>query len=151
MTAKSPQHRLYVYRVKSKEQIQKGRSLRAAESFIKIGMTSQVKIADRFDLYPDGFVEFYSRSLLTSQKFETRKHLFEVEQTIHRALRKYRYYPRHKFSGHTECYVATPESRKLIKSLIWAARITHTPGTKVLKAINSKTKDRAVQAVKLIK
>lgn len=138
-------HRLYVYRVYS--QIPEGSKKKPEEKFIKIGLTSQDKISDRFTKYPDGFVENYSRSLMTSQKFTTREHLFEVEQAIHASLKRYRYKPKHRFSGWTECYVNSEESRKAIKSIIWAARMKHTPNTKVLKNVNERTRKKALRVI----
>lgn len=138
-------HRLYVYRVSTK--IEKDSKKRPEEKFIKIGLTSQAKISERFTKFPDGMVKHYSRSLMSSQKFTSRAHLFEVEQAIHAALKRFKYVPKNRFSGWTECYVNTESSRKAIKAILWAARIKHTPNAKVVRQINERTRKKALKVI----
>jgi hypothetical protein len=102
------------------------------EKFIKIGMTSQDKIVERFTKFPDAFVERYDFSLMTSQKLESRKLLFDVEQELHAKLKQFRYTPSVRFSGYTECYVSTPASIKAIKAAIWELREKYAPDCKVM-------------------
>ena len=139
-------HRLYVYRVYSKG-FDRTKKRNPEEKFIKIGLTSQTNISDRFTKFPDGMEEHYSRSLMTSQKFSTRAHLFDVEQSIHAALKKFKYVPKNRFSGWTECYVNTEASRKAIKAILWAARLKHTPNTKVVKQISERTRKKALRVI----
>ena len=144
-------HRLYVYRVKSKSKIQlkaEGKTVPldyVAEKFVKIGMTSQSKIVERFTKFPDAFVENYTFTLLTSQKFETRGRLFDVEQELHASLKGLRYTPRHRFSGWTECYMGTVDSIKQIKAAIWAMREKHSPNCKALKQKTGFARMKAAQ------
>lgn len=135
-------HRLYIYRVTSKMKFKvDGSKTKKPEKFIKIGLTSQSKIIDRFQKYPDGMVENYTLSLLSSQQFPDRKTLLEAEQLLHKFLKKYSYKPKFHFSGYTECYISTPESKKEIKKALWNIRLTYTPNT-------SRVKQRLTQSKK---
>lgn len=147
-------HRLYVYRVKTKSKSSYRKEGKAVpsdyfvEKFIKIGMTSQDKIVERFTKFPDAFVERYSFSLMTSQKFETRKRLFDVEQELHKNLAKYRYTPKVRFSGYTECYISTPDSIKAIKEAVWEIRKKYAPNCAVLKQKTAHARMKASHAKK---
>lgn len=138
-------HRLYVYRVQSKAKVKKGRHKRPAERFLKIGITSQERIADRFEKYPDAFDAYYKKSLLTSQRFNTREQMLVAEQHLHRALIEFRHNPTHRFSGYSECYAQS--AKFIIKSAISAMRLKYTPTAPMAKMLSEKSKKRIARGL----
>lgn len=69
------------------------------ESFHKIGVT--VSIEDRIkSLTSSG----YKCDLIQSVRYPSMLHAFRIEQSIHSRLRKFRYIPKIKFGGYTECF-----------------------------------------------
>lgn len=81
------------------------------EVFIKIGMTSKT-VYKRFSKskIPYRYKEVYS--IVGDSKF-----IFDIEKSLHRLLRKYKYKPKISFAGQTECFTTIKPIEKLLKEL----------------------------------
>jgi len=66
------------------------------EIFIKVGYTT-MKIKNRFYNLP------YKYKVIKTVEIN-KMALFEYEQAIHNLVKEYKYYPKIKFDGYTECY-----------------------------------------------
>jgi hypothetical protein len=86
---------IYLFRVKH----YKGKKKELYDEFLKIGFCSQPHLESRIAYMPQCFKVEVLQSLI----FE-KSEAYHLEQMLHNGLRQWKYKPRHKFAGSTECY-----------------------------------------------
>jgi len=69
------------------------------ESFYKVGISTN--IVSRFRAYSP----YKVKKILVLEKYTNAKQCFMDEQWIHSFYSKYKYSPKYKFNGHTECFI----------------------------------------------
>ena len=86
---------VYLLRIKH----YKGKKKELYDEFLKLGYSTQYSITSRLTYLPQCFrVE-----VLQSVIFE-KDEAYHTEQLLHRGLKMFKYIPKHKFPGSTECY-----------------------------------------------
>ena len=77
----------------------KGKKKELYDEFLKIGFSTQYDITSRLSYLPQCFKVEVLQSLI----FE-KEAAYYTEQLLHKGLRQWKYTPKHKFAGSTECY-----------------------------------------------
>jgi hypothetical protein len=86
---------VYLLRIKH----YKGKKKELFDEFIKIGFSTQYDITSRLSYLPQCF----KVEVLQTVIFE-KDMAYHTEQLLHKGLRLWKYTPKHKFKGCTECY-----------------------------------------------
>jgi hypothetical protein len=86
---------VYLLRIKH----YKGKKKELHDEFLKIGYSTQYDITSRLSYLPQCF----KVEVLQSVIFE-KDMAYHTEQLLHKGLKIFKYTPRHKFAGSTECY-----------------------------------------------
>ena len=86
---------VYLLRIKH----YKGKQKELYDEFLKLGYSTQYDITSRLSYLPACF----KVEVLQAVIFE-KEVAYYTEQLLHKGLKMFKYTPRHKFSGSTECY-----------------------------------------------